>query len=90
MSTLTSLGAARHLVTFCRQPSKALQALRSQQEQNGKNNLELVFDVATLWNSTFMTSERLCCLQVPVRQVLSNPHGAHCKTWICCTFGTAG
>ena len=64
------LGAARHLVTFFKQSSKASQALKSMQE--GENKLELALDVATQLNSTYSMLERLCCLQTPVHQVLCN------------------
>ncbi|XP_077972386.1 E3 SUMO-protein ligase ZBED1-like [Styela clava] len=66
----SAIGAARHLVAFFRQSSKASQALKAAQEK--EHQLELILDVSTRWNSTYSMLERLCRLQAYVRQVLCN------------------
>ena len=58
-------------MTFFRQSSKATQALASAQSGD-QQKLQLILDVSTRWNSTFMTLERLCQLQAPIRQILCN------------------
>ena len=73
---MNAIGAARHLVSYFRQSSKAMAALctaqQNQTQTTSDKTTNLLLDVSTRWNSTYAMIKRLCQLQWVVRQVISD------------------
>ena len=73
---MNAISAARYLVSFFRQSSKAMAALcavqQNQAQTTSDKTTNLLLDVSTRWNSTYEMIKRLCQLQWVVRQVISD------------------
>lgn len=73
-SNLSAVAAACHLVAHFKKGNKAKSGPKQKQEQQNVPEHELIQDVSTRWNSTFLMLERLLEQHWPITAVLSDPN----------------